>query len=122
MASSEDEAYEPWPNCIMDRTGCHGKSYYHRKYTVSDKLAIFFKIDKNAELSFSELDDIVIEYAEANNGITRQLIHYDEDLWNLLGFQKDIVFKFYQIEKYMREYVKEAPASATCNCICCASS
>ena len=38
----EDEAYDPWPGCIMDRTGCHGQSYYTMKYEVNEQLISFF--------------------------------------------------------------------------------
>ena len=42
---SEDEAYDPWPGCIMDRTGCHGQSYYTKKYNINEQLVSFFNLD-----------------------------------------------------------------------------
>ena len=44
---SEDEAYDPWPNFIMDRKGCHGQSYYTNNYNVNEQLLSFFNLDDN---------------------------------------------------------------------------
>ena len=102
---SEDEAYDPWPGCIMDRTGCHGQSYYTKKYNVNEQLISFFNLDNN-NLTYNNFDNIVIDYAFNNNGISddKGIIFYDEALWNLFELDKDKPLKFYHISKYFEKF------------------
>jgi hypothetical protein len=39
--TSEDEAYDPWPGCYMDSTGCHYAIYYSDTYILNEKFANF---------------------------------------------------------------------------------
>ena len=100
----EDEAYDPWPGCKMDETGCHSSSHYKNKYIMNEKFNIFFN-QKDTLLSLSNLDDIVIDYANKHNGIVGTRINYDELLWNLFGIDKNKTFKLYEIEKYVRLFI-----------------
>jgi len=97
----EDEAYDPWPGCIMNKTGCHSSSHYKNKYIMNEKFNIFFNQKTDTLLSLSNLDDIVIDYANKHNGIVDTRINYDELLWNLFGIDKNKTFKLYEIEKYV---------------------
>ena len=103
---SEDEAYDPWPGCVMDRTGCHGQSYYTMKYKVSEQLVSFFNLESN-NLTYNNFDNIVIDYAFNNNGISddKGIIYYDEALWKLFQLDKDKSLKFYHISKYFDRFV-----------------
>lgn len=103
---SEDEAYDPWPGCIMDRTGCHGQSYYSRKYTLNEELVSFFNLDDN-NLTYNNFDNIVINYAFNNNGISddKGIIYYDESLWRLFELDKDTPLKFHHISKYFEKFI-----------------
>lgn len=102
----EDKAYDPWPGCVMDRTGCHGQSYYTIKYTPNEQLISFFNLT-DKEISYNNFDNIVIDYAFNNNGISddKGIIYYDEALWNLFELDKDTPFKFYHINKYFVKFV-----------------
>jgi len=104
-AVSEDEAYDPWPDCIMDRTGCHGQSYYTMKHEVNEQLLSFFNLENN-NLTYNNFDNIVIDYAFNNNGISddKGIIFYDEALWKLFQLDKDKPLKFYHISKYFEKF------------------
>ena len=68
--NSEDEAYDPCPNCVMmTRTGCHGYYHQNRKYTMTTVFATFFTLDIDAQVTLDDLDNIVIDYAENHNGL-----------------------------------------------------
>ena len=101
---SEDEAYDPWPG-VMDRTGCHGQSYYTKKYNVNEQLISFFNLENN--ITYNNFDNIVIEYASNNNGISddKGIIYYDETLWNLFELDNDKPLKFYHISKYFVKFI-----------------
>jgi hypothetical protein len=104
---SEDEAYDPWPGCVMDRTGCHGQSYYNMKYIVNEQLVSFFNLENNAKITYNNFDNIVIDYAFNNNGISddKGIIFYDEALWKLFELDKDTPLKFYHINKYFVKFI-----------------
>ena len=108
---SEDEAYDPWPGCIMDRTGCHGQSYYTRKYTPNEQLLSFFNLEKGTKITYNNFDNIVINYAYNNNGISddKGIIYYDEALWKLFQLDKDKSLKFYHISKYLEKFFLSMP-------------
>jgi len=112
--TSDDEAYDPWPGCIMDRTGCHVQSYYTKKYKPTEQLISFFRpVDKN--LSYNDFDNIVIDYATNHNGILDDegIICYDEGLWNLFGIDKNKPLKFYNICKYFDRFIVSSKTDAT---------
>jgi hypothetical protein len=102
----EDEAYDPWPGCIMDRTGCHGQSYYTKKYSVKEQLISFFR-QADKSMSYTDFDNIIIDYAINHNGIIddKAIICYDEALWNLLELDKDIPLKYYHICKHFEKFI-----------------
>jgi len=102
------EAYTMWPGCIMDKTGAHSRSHFHRKHQCSSPLAIFFGINKN--VTFHELDVIVIKYANAHSGISNETeINYDEPLWALFGLNKEEKIMLHQIETYVRPFLTVLP-------------
>jgi hypothetical protein len=104
----EDEAYDPWPGCIMDRTGCHGQSYYTKKYKPTEQLINFFRQANIVEgISYNDFDNIIIDYATNHNGIIddKAIICYDEALWNLLELDKNMPFKFYHISKHFEKFI-----------------
>ena len=105
--TSEDEAYDPWPGCIMDRTGCHGQSYYIIKYGISEQLVSFFNLNKDIKLTYSNFENIVIAYAENHNGIMddKCIINYDEALWDLFELDNDTPLKYYNIYKYFEKFI-----------------
>lgn len=102
---SEDDAYDPWPGCTMDRTGCHSSSHYKVKYTMDEELSAFLKLDKGAEVTLSNLDDYIMDYAEANNGIDKTFIKYDSALWSLFALEPTQNLKLYQIERNVRKLI-----------------
>jgi len=106
---SEDEAYDPWPGCTMDQTGCHSSTHYSVKYTMDEELYTFLKLDKDTEVSLRDLDNHIIHYAEANNGIERCLINYDSALWNLFALDINESLKLYQIERNVRKLIRAVP-------------
>ena len=101
---SEDDAYDPWPGCTMDKTGCHFSSHYTVKYTMDEELSKFLKLDKDAEVTLSDLDNYIIDYAEAHCGIKNTLINYDSALWYLFGLESQSL-KLYQIEINVRKLI-----------------
>ena len=111
--NSEDESYDPWPGCVMDRTGCHG--YYHRtrKYTMLTAFATFFKQDIDAQVTLHDVDTIVLKYAEEKSLIGEYTctISYDEGLWALFGLERQTVLKYYQIERLATPHLVVIPES-----------
>jgi hypothetical protein len=100
----EDEAYDPWPGCTMDSTGCHGGSHYKKKHRMNEKFNNFFDLNKDELLSYNNLDDIVIAFIKKNNGLKDTIINYDELLLELFGIDKNKTFKLYEIEKCREVY------------------
>lgn len=84
MPDSEDEAYDPWPGCVMTETGCHYASTYYKKQRMPKHLTDFFGLESDKEYQIHVLEHKIIEYAKAHNGIERLKFNYDETLWNLL--------------------------------------
>ena len=101
----EDDAYDPWPGCTMDKTGSHCSSHYYDKHRMNEKFNKFFGLKNDELLSFSNLDDIVIAYVEKNNGLRDTIINYDELLWDLFLIDKNKTFKLYEIEKYVELFI-----------------
>ena len=115
--SSEDEAWDPWPGCAMTRTGCHWQTHRSKPYLVGNTFAHFFGLPTASVKTLSELDDIIIGYAEAHNGADERsgTIHYDEALWIFFQIEKEKPFRYYHIERYIHGFiteVKEAPVEA----------
>ncbi len=108
---SDEEAYDPWPGCIMDKTGCHYHSYHYLKYSINETFATFFNVDKDAKYTCHELDNIVIDYIEKHNGRTRYNINFHEDLWNFLSIPHDKVFKLYHINDHILKFITKLPDS-----------
>jgi hypothetical protein len=108
---SEDEAYDPWPGCTMDKTGCHSNSHYTVKYTMDEELSTFLKLDKAVEVTLSDLDDYIIDYAEAHCGIEKTSINYDFALWDLFVLDITKPFKLYQIEQNVRKLIHAVPVA-----------
>ena len=108
MPDSEDEAYDPWPSCIMDMTGCHCGSYYSMKYNLSATLTTFLKIDPKTQMNWHEMDNAILEYADKHAGFKDTTFNYDADLWDLLGLNKNNIFKFYQIQRYIEKHATKA--------------
>jgi len=106
---SEDEAYDPWPGCTMDETGCHSKSHYTVKYTMDEELSSFLKLDKDAEVTLGDLDHYIIEYAKAHCGIERCNIKYDVALWDLFALDITKPFKLHHIEQNVRKLIHAVP-------------
>ena len=107
--TSEDEAWDPWPGCMMTRTGCHWGSYKSKLYWITEAFADFFTIDKEDKYTLYRLDDIVIEYAEKRNGVSENsgVINYDEALWEFFSIEKDKPFKYYHIERRVKWFLTE---------------
>ena len=103
---SEDDAYDPWPDCIMDRTGCHCQSYYHVKYVVDEQFAKFFNIDISGQYTKTDLDRVIIDYIEQKHGESQKTnLAYDEPMWNLFDLDKTKTLKFYQLERNFRKFI-----------------
>ena len=109
--NSEDEAYDPWPGCTIDRTGCHNQLHYYRKYSIDSKFAEFFVMDDKALYTLHDLDNIIINYAEAHKGIREHCsrLEYDAKLWAFFALEIGDLFKFYQIEKYVQPFIVLIP-------------
>ena len=108
---SEDEAYDPWPDCIMDRTGCHSASHYERKYEVNERIAGFFGLDRDT-YTLHELENVVIDYAESRKLVERCVIGYEEGLWKLFTLDAGQPLKFYQIAKHLVNFIMALPWSS----------
>jgi hypothetical protein len=107
--TSEDEAYDPWPGCMMTRTGCHWESHRSTLYRINESFAAFFTLSKDDTFTLYGLDDIVIEYAEKRNGVleNRGIINYDEALWDFFSIEKDKSFKYHHIEDRVKRFLRE---------------
>jgi hypothetical protein len=110
--TSEDEAYDPWPGCYMDSTGCHYATYYSDTYILNEKFAKFFNLEKNSQFTKKDIDDVIIKYLDENKCIAKYgtNISYNEPLWNLFELECNKTLKLYQLERYFIKFIIKVQA------------
>lgn len=101
----DEDAYDLWPGCCLSITGSHFSDHYSRLYRVSEQLRSLLKVEPTAQLSIGEIEEGLIEYARAHNGISGVVFHYDPVIWSIFDLEKDTVLKFYYLEKCIRKHV-----------------
>lgn len=88
-----------------DDIGPGGSYYYSYRYAMSDAFITFFGMDRSKahhRCSRDQLRRVVLNYADAHNGISNEAFHYDEALWNLFGIPANNPFKIRHLDDKIR--------------------
>jgi len=120
---SEEEAFDPWPGAILSETGCHTEQYYEDVYKIAPAIISFFKLDQKKRYSMRDIEKLILDYAEANNGFVSEMtiyrtkrkgIKYDRTLWKLLEIPDHIEFKMYHFYKILKKLCVYDPKPKVC--------
>lgn len=105
VEDSEEEAYDPWPGCVMTRTGCHYHSLYTREYSLSPALAMFLEISGNAIISYNDIEQSILDYIQQGAPKFPEPIPYDAKLWTLFDLEPEAIIKIYHIPKHIMKHI-----------------
>lgn len=103
--AEEEAAFDLSPGCCLSITGAHFSDHYSRRYRISEQLRALLNVEPTVQLSMGDIEEGIIDYAKAHNGITGVVFHYDPVIWSMFNLEKDTVLKFYYLEKYIRGHI-----------------
>ena len=100
---NESEAYEPWPGCVMSRTGNHFKETYLQKRRATTipakKLLGFLHLPLDGAYSLATLENAIIARARSIEGRMKSAreFEFDGTLWEALEHPRNARLRFHHL-------------------------